>query len=104
MVPDPLRGRGRSPMTVLTARAAMFRERIANKQAQIAVIGCGYVGLPLAIRLAETGFTVVGIDVDERRVRTLREGTSPIMDVSQERLIEQLESGRFGASSDYDEL
>jgi UDP-N-acetyl-D-glucosamine dehydrogenase len=91
-------------MTALTEHAAMLRERIINKQAQIAVIGCGYVGLPLAVRLAETGFRVAGIDLDEQRVRTLRDGRSPIMDVSQERLEEQLESGRFRASSDYDEL
>jgi UDP-N-acetyl-D-glucosamine dehydrogenase len=91
-------------MTVLTERAATLRERIVSKQAQIAVIGCGYVGLPLAVRLAETGFGVVGIDVDERRVRTLREGTSPIMDVSQGRLVRQIQSGRFSASNDYDEL
>jgi len=91
-------------MTVLTERAALLRERIINKEAQIAVIGCGYVGLPLAVRLAETGFSVVGIDIDEQRVRALRDGRSPIMDVSQERLEEQLESGRFRASSDYDEL
>jgi UDP-N-acetyl-D-glucosamine dehydrogenase len=82
----------------------MLRERIITKEARIAVIGCGYVGLPLAVRFAETGFRVAGIDVDEQRVRTLRDGTSPIMDVSQERLGEQLESGRFRASSDYDEL
>lgn len=91
-------------MTVLTERAAMLRERIANKQAQIAVIGCGYVGLPLAVRLAETGFSVVGIDIDEQRVRALRDGRTPIMDVSRERLEEQLELGRFRASADYDEL
>jgi UDP-N-acetyl-D-glucosamine dehydrogenase len=91
-------------MTVLTERAAMLRERIANKQAQIAVIGCGYVGLPLAVRLAETGFNVVGIDIDEQRIRALRDGKSPIMDVSQERLEEQRRSGRFNASCDYDEL
>ena len=91
-------------MTVLAERGAMLRERIHTKQAQIAVIGCGYVGLPLAVRLAETGFRVIGIDVDEQRVRTLREGTSPIMDVSQERLREQLQLGHFTASSDYEDL
>ena len=91
-------------MTVLAERTELLRDRILNKQAQIAVIGCGYVGLPLAVRLAETGFRVIGIDVDEQRVRTLREGTSPIMDVSEVRLREQLESGRFRASSDNDEL
>jgi UDP-N-acetyl-D-glucosamine dehydrogenase len=91
-------------MTALTEHAALLRERIITKEARIAVIGCGYVGLPLAVRLAETGFRVAGIDVDEQRVRTLRDGTSPIIDVSQQRLGEQLESGRFRASSDYDEL
>jgi UDP-N-acetyl-D-glucosamine dehydrogenase len=91
-------------VTVLTEHATVLRERITNKQARVAVIGCGYVGLPLAVRLAETGFSVVGIDVDQRRVRTLCEGTSPIMDVSHERLVEQLHTGRFRASSDYDEL
>jgi UDP-N-acetyl-D-glucosamine dehydrogenase len=91
-------------MTVLTEPATQLAERIVTKRAQIAVIGCGYVGLPLAIRLAETGFNVVGIDVDETRVRTLREGTSPIMDVSQKRLRAQLDSGHFTASRDYNEL
>jgi UDP-N-acetyl-D-glucosamine dehydrogenase len=91
-------------MTVLAERGAMLRERIQTRQARIAVIGCGYVGLPLAIRLAETGFGVIGIDVDEKRVRTLRAGTSPIMDVSQERLREQLQLGHFTASSDYEDL
>jgi len=90
-------------MTVLAERGNI-PARILSRQAQIAVIGCGYVGLPLAIRLAETGFGVVGVDIDEERVRMLREGTSPIMDVSHERLKEQLGRGHFTASGDYDEL
>jgi UDP-N-acetyl-D-glucosamine dehydrogenase len=89
-------------MTVLTERGAMLRERILSKEARIAVIGCGYVGLPLAVRLAETGFGVVGIDVDEQRVRFLRDGRSYILDVKAERLQEQIEAGRFDASTDYD--
>jgi UDP-N-acetyl-D-glucosamine dehydrogenase len=91
-------------MTVLTERTTKLRERIVSKQARIAVIGCGYVGLPLAVRLAECGFSVVGIDVDQQRVRTLREGISPIMDVSHERLSEQIRSGALSASGDFDKL
>jgi UDP-N-acetyl-D-glucosamine dehydrogenase len=53
---------------------------------QVAVIGLGYVGLPLAIAFAEAGLSVEGIDASEARVAELRRGSSPIDDVSDERL------------------
>jgi UDP-N-acetyl-D-glucosamine dehydrogenase len=53
---------------------------------RIAVIGLGYVGLPLAIAFVEAGFEVEGIDVSEDRIATLRAGRSPIDDISDERL------------------
>lgn len=42
--------------------------RFRNKEARIAIIGLGYVGLPLAVAVAESGFRVLGIDKDKRRV------------------------------------
>ena len=54
--------------------------------AQVAVIGLGYVGLPLAIAFAEAGLDVEGIDVSEERIATLAAGRSPIDDVSDVRL------------------
>ena len=53
---------------------------------RVAVIGLGYVGLPLAIAFAELGLDVLGIDVSERRVDELRARRSPIDDISDERL------------------
>ena len=53
---------------------------------RVAVIGLGYVGLPLAISFAEAGLDVEGIDISEERVATLRECRSPIEDISDERL------------------
>jgi len=53
---------------------------------RVAVIGLGYVGLPLAIAFAEAGLDVEGIDISEERVATLRECRSPIEDISDERL------------------
>jgi UDP-N-acetyl-D-glucosamine dehydrogenase len=53
---------------------------------RIAVVGLGYVGLPLAVAFAEAGLDVEGIDLSEARVATIRAGGSPIDDISDERL------------------
>jgi UDP-N-acetyl-D-glucosamine dehydrogenase len=60
---------------------------------RIAVIGLGYVGLPLALGLREAGLDVVGIDASPRRVTELRTGHSPIDDIDDERLAHGLAGG-----------
>jgi len=50
--------------------------RIHNRSAAVAVIGLGYVGLPLAVAFAESGFPVVGIDVDAAKVDAINPGRS----------------------------
>ena len=71
----------------VTDCAAYLLQRIKARQATVAVIGLGYVGLPLAVAYAETGFHVTGIDIDARRVEALNAGLSPIADVPSERLL-----------------
>jgi UDP-N-acetyl-D-glucosamine dehydrogenase len=61
----------------------------------VAIVGLGYVGLPLAMEFAESGIDVIGIDVDAPRVGALREGRSHIEDVSDERLGAALPRCRF---------
>jgi UDP-N-acetyl-D-glucosamine dehydrogenase len=68
---------------------------------QVVVIGQGYVGLPLAVRAAEAGYNVVGIDRDSRRIKQLGTGASFVEDVSADRLEAALDSGRYRPSSDY---
>jgi len=53
---------------------------------KIGIVGLGYVGLPLAVAFCEAGHTVIGVDVDQRRVERLARGESPVEDVSDERL------------------
>jgi UDP-N-acetyl-D-glucosamine dehydrogenase len=53
---------------------------------KIGVVGLGYVGVPLAVAFAQAGSDVVGVDVDQARVAALREGRSPIEDVSDDTL------------------
>ncbi|RMF26028.1 MAG: nucleotide sugar dehydrogenase, partial [Chloroflexi bacterium] len=71
---------------------------------QVAVIGLGYVGLPLATALAAVGHTVVGIDVNADRVRRINQGQNYIPDVSDEELAELVAAGRLRATTDYDAL
>lgn len=68
---------------------------------KVVVVGQGYVGLPLSVLAAESGYDVVGIDLDENLAAQLRGGRSHVEDVSSERICSALERGRFTASSDY---
>ncbi|WP_338676830.1 nucleotide sugar dehydrogenase [Streptomyces sp. SCSIO 30461] len=68
---------------------------------RVVVVGQGYVGLPLAVRVAEAGHRVVGVDVDELRVKRLSSGESFAEDVTSDRLLRALNSGRYSLSTDY---
>ena len=68
---------------------------------KLALIGQGYVGLPLAMRAVEVGYHVVGLDVDEHRVKRLAAGDSFVEDVSSQRLAAALDSGRYHPTCDY---
>jgi UDP-N-acetyl-D-glucosamine dehydrogenase len=65
------------------------------KTVAVAVVGLGYVGLPLAVRAAEVGHRVIGFDTDERRVKMLDAGESYIEDVPASRLEPVISSGAF---------
>ncbi|MFG3442159.1 nucleotide sugar dehydrogenase [Nonomuraea sp. NPDC047897] len=68
---------------------------------KLVVVGQGYVGLPLAMRAVEAGFDVVGIDVDEWRVKRLNAGESFVEDIGDEQVAAALRHGRYLASTDY---
>ena len=70
----------------------------------VAIVGAGYVGVPLAHALAEAGRRVVLVDVDDARVEMLRRGESYIEDVPSESLRGHVEERRLAATTDYDVL
>jgi UDP-N-acetyl-D-glucosamine dehydrogenase len=70
----------------------------------VAIVGAGYVGVPLAQAFAEAGKTVVLVDVDARRVEKLSRGESYIEDVPSEKLKPLVDDGRVSATTDYDAL
>ncbi len=78
-----------------------LENKIAHKTARVAVVGLGYVGLPLAIEFAREGFSVVGIDIDANKVEKLNRGISYIPDVATARVKQMLAQKKFSATVDY---
>jgi len=68
---------------------------------KIAIIGLGYVGLPLGLQFARSGVSVVGLDIDDAKVQQLNQGLSYIQHISSESVQEMVQAGRFIASSDF---
>jgi UDP-N-acetyl-D-glucosamine dehydrogenase len=68
---------------------------------KVVVVGQGYVGLPLAMHAVDAGHHVVGVDVDERRVKMLSEGESYVEDVPSQQLADALLAGRYRPTTDY---
>ncbi len=69
---------------------------------RVVVIGLGYVGLPLAVRAAEAGLRVVGIDTDEHRIKQLGAGDSYVEDIDPERLLAALDGGLLAVTTESD--
>ena len=78
--------------------------KLKNKSVQIAILGMGYVGLPLAVVFAEAGFNVTGVDPDIRKANSLVKGKSYIPDISTERLAPLVKSGRLKGTTDFSVL
>jgi UDP-N-acetyl-D-glucosamine dehydrogenase len=79
-------------------------EKLKSKKAGVAILGLGYVGLPLAVVFAEAGFQVTGIDPDSRKVDSLKKGISYIPDVKTEAVEKLVKSGHFTATTDFSVL
>lgn len=78
--------------------------KIVDRSARIAVLGLGYVGLPLATGFARAGYRVLGLDIDERKVAAINGGQSYIQDVTSADIAASVRDGRLAATTDYDKL
>jgi UDP-N-acetyl-D-glucosamine dehydrogenase len=87
----------------MSATVRELRARLTGTPT-IGVIGLGYVGLPLAVAFAQSGATVIGLDLDPRRVTGVASGQSFIEDVPTAVLEPLVRSGRLGATSDVSAL
>ena len=78
-----------------------LKNKIENRDAQIGVVGLGYVGLPLAMEFVRTGFHVTGIDVDQEKVKKLNRGENYILDIKDESVKNAVEMNQLSATSDF---
>jgi UDP-N-acetyl-D-glucosamine dehydrogenase len=92
-----------SSPTISTTHFSELKTRIQQREARVAIIGLGYVGLPLALLYSETGFPVKGFDIDQRKVSTLNNGGSYIFRITPSE-IQQARKQGFTATDDYEQL
>jgi len=90
-------------LVVTATHVSDLKSKIEQRQARVAVIGLGYVGLPLALLYSEQGFPVTGFDIDQRKVSTIAAGGSYIFRIPAPE-IQKARSQGFSATSDYTEL
>jgi UDP-N-acetyl-D-glucosamine dehydrogenase len=79
-------------------------ERIHTRRARVGVVGLGYVGLPLAVEFARSGFETTGIDLDARKVDAINRGTSYIPDVPSAEVAGLVDRERLRATTDFSAL
>src|SRR5258708_16053272 len=88
-------------MEAMRAPEHRLLERIRNREATIGVVGLGYVGLPLAITFAEAGFSVLGLEVDRRKIASIESGESYINDIASQPLAKLTAPRRLKPTSDF---
>jgi len=79
-------------------------EFFAGKGVKIGIIGCGYVGLPLALRFADVGHRVTGFDTDQSKVEKLNSGQSYIQHIPAEKIRQHVQEKHFDATSNFTRL
>ena len=79
-------------------------EFFKGAQLRVGIIGCGYVGLPLALRFAEAGHRVTGFDTDPKKVEMLNVGKSYIEHIQQTKIQQYVNSRHFSAATDFSRL
>jgi len=79
-------------------------KKFQSHDSRVAILGLGYVGLPLAVAFGEAGFRVIGIDPDKRKVETIEQGKSHIQDISSDQVARLVKSGNLCATTDFSAL
>ena len=82
----------------------ILKKKIMDRNATVAVIGLGYVGLPLAVAFAQKGFKVIGIDTNAVRLERIRDLKSYIADLSNAEISQVIRRGKFTVSAEFNLL
>lgn len=84
--------------------ARRLSEKVRAKKARVAIIGLGYVGLPLAAAFVKKGFSVIGLDLDPKRVEQIQRGRSYVEDIPSKDIRQGVSQGRLKATTQAEQL
>src|SRR5688572_7447757 len=87
-----------------SAGEAALRQRIESREATIAIVGLGYVGLPLARAIFDAGYKVLGFDVDHEKIEKLARGEPYLQHLGSELIQPFVKNDRFRATSQSQDL
>lgn len=88
----------------LSSAATMLMKRFSSREAKVGVVGLGYVGLPLAVVLANAGYRVIGVDSSSEKVTLIHQGKSYVEDVASEQIARLVGEGRLMAFQHFEAL
>lgn len=88
----------------MTKTLSGLRQKIDNSTCVVGVIGLGYVGLPLSLTFLRKGFSVIGFDLDQKKVEKITNGQSYIKHIAADDLLSLVEKGQFRATSEFTKL
>ena len=91
-------------MTSVFSLYATLKDRIESRQAAVATLGLGYVGLPLALTISEAGFPTTGFDINTDRVTRINAGDRVISYFPEGRIRSAVTNGKFAATADFARL
>lgn len=91
-------------MAKRSERLDKLLQGIDKRTASVGVIGLGYVGLPLVLEFIRAGFRVRGFDLDEKKIRFLKQGKSYIKHIQSERILSMNKTGRFLPVTDFSKI
>ena len=81
-----------------------LKKQIETKEARVATVGLGYVGLPLLLTVHDAGYRATGFDINEKRVDAINAGEHVISYFSEDRISNAVASGTFDATADFSRL
>ena len=82
-------------------KAIVLLQKLKNKKARIGIIGLGYVGLPLVYEFFKSGFSVIGLDIDQTKIDLLNQGKSYIKHIPEEKIKSLAFDEKFHGSTDF---
>jgi UDP-N-acetyl-D-glucosamine dehydrogenase len=90
----------------MTGRKTLLSQRVLRQHSHvtIAIVGLGYVGLPLALQFARSGVRVIGLDVDAKKVSALNSGRSYIKHIAADEIKKFVRAKKFSATTDFAEI